>query len=689
MLNELMTLNLSLERCGFVVQKNHPWIETPARKEGFIVGINSDCQIETLEYCDKERMVELWKVAPDNMKSFPLFNFKSPIWKPRISPTDIRKLLEDKDVKQRCNKMKEAIGQSELSYLSFKESEKNILKGRIYGYPSEMLKYFDCNDNKIKALCTLINRLQSYRENVDSFLKQLSTTAINACLNGSIEQVDLVGGLLFGKWDKKKQEFSEEVVLLLDMSDYSSFNSRMASPDLKPILIEMLIGKQVDKTTQKDLCSLSGTMKVIEQGSFPQPTLPILSKTFLFSMNDEASCHYRYGKISSGIFPVGKDLSVKLLDAIKFITDKERKGKTWKSVPGNKISKSDLLIVYLEDKPNSEINLADLLSDADESETSEIMFEEVASNVCQALEGEKEITNDSLVRIFVLKKIDEGRRQVELNTTFTVSNIKAGVKEWQNAAKNHPYISIPLPKKNDMVSHSKTTDCLSPANVMRCFQYKWIRNGTDKSKVSGINLCDVYDIFLGDTKEAIQSAKKLLSLAVNRQLSLVLGIGGAIHAADSKKWNQIPPENKKTTLKTVTLFSILLYKLGHKKEVYMKDAVFNVGRLLSLSDDLHMQYCKWVRKNDIPPQLIGNALMPSAVENPERAIARLWSRLLVYQAWANKVQGEEYKLVKWILGQIGKVCNDLADVALPQQTTDADKAKMLLGYLAWSRNTKE
>ncbi|MCG6551069.1 MAG: type I-C CRISPR-associated protein Cas8c/Csd1 [Candidatus Magnetominusculus sp. LBB02] len=686
MLNELMTLNLSLKRCGIVVQKNHRWIKTPARKEGFIVGINSDCQLETIEYCGKERMVELWKIAPDNMKSFPVFNFKSPIWKLHISPEDIRKLLEDKDVKQRCNKMKEVIEQSELSY---NESERKNLEDRIYGYPSELYELVDCNDNKLKPLCTLIDRLHVYKENVDSFLKQLSSVAIDASLNGTVEQVDLVGDLLFGKWDKKEHKFSGEIALLLDLSDYSRFDSRIASPAMKSILNETLLVQKNDNTTNKDLCSLTGEMTIIEKEKFPNPSLPILGQTYLFSMNDEASCHYRYRKIASGIFPVGKDLSAKLMNVIEFITDKERKGKTWKSVQGNKGSKPDLLIVYLEDKPKCEINLADLLSDADESETSAGIFEEVTSKVCLALEGEEGITHESLVRIFVLKQIDPGRKQVELNASFCVSNIKAGVKEWKDASKNHPSISIPLPKKKDKVNHSKTTDCPSPSDVMRCFHYKWIRNGTEKSKVSGINLRDVYDIFLGENREAEQSAKRLLSLAVNRLLPLLLGIGGAIHSDDSKKWNQIPPENKKTTLKTVTLFSILLYKLGHKKEVYMKDAVFNVGRLLSLSDDLHMQYCKWVRKNDIPPQLIGNALMPSAVENPERALARLWSRLLVYQAWANKVQGEEYKLVKWILGQIGKVCNDLADVALPRQTTDTDKAKMLLGYLARSRNTEE
>ncbi|MBF0466182.1 MAG: type I-C CRISPR-associated protein Cas8c/Csd1 [Nitrospirae bacterium] len=678
MLNELMTLNMSLKRCELTVPQTHPWFKIPARKEGFIVCINSDCKIETLEHCTKERMVNLWKIMPDNQNSFPVINFSLPIWQLPILPTCIRKMLDDKDVKQRCNKMKEIIQQLELSYT---EAERDKFEGRICGYPTELLKILDCNNSKINAFCTLINRLQSYEHNIDCFLRQLYKVAVDGCLNGSIEQIDLVEELLFGKWNEKKKKFICDIPLIFDLADYANFNYRIAAPDLKNILSEILLRRPIDETN-KDLCSLSGEITVIEQNTFPQPSLPKLGPTFLFSMNKDAPCHSRYGKVSSDIFPVGKDLLKELNDALKFIVDEKREGKTWKSIPGKSIAESDLLIVYLEDKPESEINLAELLNDADESEFSEAMYEKVTTKVCSALEGEEGITKESLVRVFVLRKIDPGRRQIVLNSSFTVKNILTGVTEWQVAAKNHPII---LPLIKDQANYY----VLSPASVMRCFQYKWIRNGTEKTKVSGIGLQEVYDILLGVPKESEHSAKRLLSLALQRQISLVLGIGEAIRSDNLKILNKFKQEGKKPTLKAVTLFSILLYKLGHKKEVYMKEATFNVGRLLALSDDLHIQYCKHVRKNEIPPQLIGNALMSSAMENPERAITRLWNRLLVYQAWANKVQGEEYTLVKWILGQIGKVCAELASVTLPRQTTDADKTKMLLGYLARSEGRNQ
>ena len=118
----------------------------------------------------------------------------------------------------------------------------------------------------------------------------------------------------------------------------------------------------------------------------------------------------------------------------------------------------------------------------------------------------------------------------------------------------------------------------------------------------------------------------------------------------------------------------------------MKNAAFNVGRMLALADKLHEQYCRHVRKNEVPPQLIGNALMHTALDNPTKGLARLSERLPIYQAWATKVQGDDVELAKWVLGQMGQVSADLENADIPKQTDDAVKAQILLGYLAYIKN---
>jgi hypothetical protein len=105
--------------------------------------------------------------------------------------------------------------------------------------------------------------------------------------------------------------------------------------------------------------------------------------------------------------------------------------------------------------------------------------------------------------------------------------------------------------------------------------------------------------------------------------------------------------------------------------------------LLSLADQLHLRYCNGVRKGHVPPQLVGNALMATALEQPVKAMAMLSQRILPYQAWASTTQdGENVGLTKYFLGQIARVCAELKDVELPAMCTNTDKAEMLLGYLS-------
>ena len=122
----------------------------------------------------------------------------------------------------------------------------------------------------------------------------------------------------------------------------------------------------------------------------------------------------------------------------------------------------------------------------------------------------------------------------------------------------------------------------------------------------------------------------------------------------------------------------------------MKGPPFLVGRLLSLADQLHLQYCHGVRKGQVPPQLVGNALMATALEQPTKAIALLSQRILPYQAWARTLQGgDEVRLTKYFLGELGRVSAELKDLEMPLTCGDAEKAEMLLGYLARSEKEKD
>ena len=117
----------------------------------------------------------------------------------------------------------------------------------------------------------------------------------------------------------------------------------------------------------------------------------------------------------------------------------------------------------------------------------------------------------------------------------------------------------------------------------------------------------------------------------------------------------------------------------------MASPAFLVGRLLALADGLHFQYCQGVRNGQVPGQLLGNALMATALETPEAALALYGQRILPYQAWARTckatAKGPE-TLAKYLLGQLAETCSEVSLLDLPKRASDTDKAQLILGYLA-------
>jgi len=681
MINEIVLLNNSIKRCGLDIKNKHPWITEHKREEGFIVGFDSKGQIATIERCPSDKMAKMWKIAPDKQKSFPVINFKVPIWKLSRHPLEIHDALNDKDVAKGCDSMVKICENADLAY---KQSERKRLAGRLIDYPDELLEILDNTDSNLTGLIELINRLKLYKEEIDSFPKQLSQAVIREYSNGSIQSIELVEKLLFGKWDRSNQVHKKgEIPIAFDLDDYANFKYRITDTALGSYVGNFLLQKEnISAEASTSRCAVSGEITPLETSTFPEPKIPVLGPTFLFSMNKDAKCHQRYGKISSEIFPVSKKLTRELQNSLLYITDEKRKGKTWQTVPSIKKKQSDLLIVYLEDKPEAAINLAELLVENTESGNVEALFEATVASLCSALKGEPANIKNSMLRLFVLTKLDPGRKQVVISSAFTVNSVISGADNWLCASKNHPYITIPLPGKKGEKAKLLEPNCPSPASVMRCLQHQWIRNGTDNSAVPGSNLREVYDVFLGEQTEAKQSAKRLLQLCLKRLTPLLLGLGGALRTGELKPFKL---HARLTALTAISLISILLSKLEHKKEEYMKKAAFNIGRMLALADTLHKEYCRYVRDNSIPPQLIGNALMATAIDNPERGLVRLRERLMIYKAWADKVKGEKYRLAKWVLSQMGQVANELADVDLPTRTDDAAKAQMLLGYLERSK----
>ena len=126
----------------------------------------------------------------------------------------------------------------------------------------------------------------------------------------------------------------------------------------------------------------------------------------------------------------------------------------------------------------------------------------------------------------------------------------------------------------------------------------------------------------------------------------------------------------------------------------MLDAPFNIGQLLKLADMLHKEYTIQVRNNgsktaSLPPQLMGNELLPIVSEKPLEGLVRLKDRIRIYQAWAYTAVGENSRKAKWILARFEEICLKIAENEIPENFTTAQQAQVLLGYLAVIPNEKK
>jgi len=122
-----------------------------------------------------------------------------------------------------------------------------------------------------------------------------------------------------------------------------------------------------------------------------------------------------------------------------------------------------------------------------------------------------------------------------------------------------------------------------------------------------------------------------------------------------------------------SILGLLLAKSGSSKGDYMRQNAYLIGRLMSIADKLHRNYCEHEREGlRLPHQLIGNSLMSTALENPVAGLARLASPWTLYQRVADQK----------LRAEAGAVEQAIDKDNLPQSCTDMEKAQMLLGYLA-------
>lgn len=421
---------------------------------------------------------------------------------------------------------------------------------------------------------------------------------------------------------------------------------------------------------------------------FAQVNLPILGKIILRAMTKDAPCQTRYGAIEAQGFPVGESSRREMKSALEWLGAADREHKTWCGVGDG------ILFAYpsrIEDVATSDwADFAGATTDPGGSN-----FAARSERLIQVIRAKPQDVEQNL-RLFVLTKPDGHRTKVLVNRHFALSRIVVAANNWQSMCRRGECVQIRAfeDKKPKWV----TPITPQPMDVVVALNTVWSASEVAPSIVKDFNITHGISLLLDKGHIGTDTSQRCLRAALKHWLPLLLRLGAA-----QRYGNVLPlPKKQEFSARMLPCMLALLAQRAHPSTgELMESPHFLIGRVLALSDQLHIQYCKHVRDGSTPPQLIGNALMSVALEQPVQALALLCQRILPYQAWAQtwKGEGEDAGLPRYFLKELGLISYTLVSekpetpanfaamgealpANLPANSSDSQKAELLLGYLA-------
>ena len=733
MLNELSQVVDSLERLGTVAPSRHPRINPMGRnRDLLVVSLGNDGNPSRIEVLPGETASILFRVEHGSQgASFPGFNVPTPLRRLDDAPgvelaAAVEKLLAlGKNKNSSAAELAEAI--RALFNLSKPQSFSTNQEKQFQRSCSELVGELNAmlprDLAELKNFMTLIETVVKSQPTLPLFAESLAGLLVSQDSDFDRRMMLLFQEVLFGTLDwkkrpaeigvseywkeKAKQDKNANQPVYLDLASPDPAFWRVAHSETSALINVALLKIQPKDVGNEPLQGISSEDAFGETGDlqdkFPVgPKVAELGNVKLFSVNtSEVQALQRYGFKGSQSFPVSSALVQKMSDALLYLASEEKRGITCRAIPSAQPDKRDLLVAYLEGEPEGRAPLAEmfggevnLFSDAD--------FEEIAQPVLEMLEGKVAANANLNVRLLSFCPIDKAKKQISLNCCLRVRDVIRAARDWEAGARNAPEVSVWFYDKNTKrsVFCSHTAPCpLELASVVNRVWSADEKSGFSPTYQRVISVADAYDVFLADSPLARQKIQVALGLLVER-MSAVFAALGKVKA--TRKWTNLSDPVRWQSVKAIALLGILLRNLNQPHKKFMKEPVYQLGQLLALADSLHQQYCKHVRGDEAPTQLIGNSLFNTALEQPVFALARLAERLVPYQAWAktfknmdpNVKSGWEKTLLKLLRDCASRFIEDVEGVVriradeLPARMTDLDKAKLLLGYLADIQNPK-
>lgn len=684
MLNELCQLADALEKNHIQPKEWHPQLKSlpnvSLKKPCYRICIAEDGVIVSIEPFTQELVVVLRKWEPNNGNSFPGFNIQ-PLY--RITDEDaknrIKSWREDGDKKSiDIELLKSWCVEGSNNWDRKIEAKLTKCLGDI---PKELEGRFDSNNTPASiSIRKLIKRVSKY-----SYINEDSNKCDNdfrkileKYLWETIEAGKQVGVLLpilihEGSVQREPEEDHGSVSVFLDIPDWKEF------PVAHQETISWINDQLVNQVEQREMTNDNNHDAFgdsLEGGddTLPVVKLPFVGKVGLRSMNHESGCQYRYGTIDAKSFPFGQKSRKRAKGAIEWLGDECREGETW-----GRADIKELIFAYPVQLPSVSLKLAACFG-AKKNNDSEARFANAAKDVIDGLKAAAKDLNGIEIRVFSLKKMDttSAKTKVVFYRNYTAQRLVDATRDWEEGCANIPNISIRA--WGDQKGQWENAELMTPfpLQIAQCLNRIWKQDGTTECEASIVACSDGINLLLDE--QPARFVPHLLSVVLQNAKGLFSALGNVLHRGEVVSVKGYD----KQRLLMPSILGLLLYKLGIRKEKYMNNAPFLVGKMLKLADELHALYCKEVRDNHLPPQLVGNSMMTAALESPVQALAQLALRLKPYYGWAQtfKKGREGGGLCGYFVGLYGEVAAQLAAQELPLRLNDAERAQLLLGYLA-------
>ncbi|WP_418791806.1 hypothetical protein [Phosphitispora sp. TUW77] len=683
MLNELYSLSTVLKSKGISSKEWHreykPLPKVTAKAPCIRIWLAKDgtvCEIESIS----AELAQLLRKYGNNQGTFPAFNIV-----PLYRITDEEQLSELEQIEKDAITLDLDKIKSWCVNDNWQERIVRKIDRSLQNIPQTLLNLIGNQEQLERTLISELIRIASgFTNEPDKSFKFALEKRIFAKLQKQ-EDIGILFTMLFHKGNPQKDyndDTGASISVILDLFDWQQYGYPVTSQHTTEWINGRLLKSSLLSSTSKQS---EGVGSDAFGSSFVNPNEPMPSvklngfDVILRSMFNGQPCQYRYEQIDDASYPIAMENRSLAKKSLEWVAGLEREGITWQ-----KIDKNEIVFVYPSKLPEVPPKFVSIFSSSkvESSAQTEARFENIAKEFIKTLRGLPAEEKPDFIQIFTIRKLDKARSKVVFTRKCSSKQLIQAAEDWETGCRNTPKTEL-----GELIIPF-------PLQVARIVNNVWKQNGElaqGKTVVERMKYYQGMELLLDIMQESMIC--NYLHIVLTHSYGLASYIGNWVHGGSTckdKNQEKTLEKLKKETLFLLSVFGLLLYKCGDRKEKYMESMAYLVGQLLKISDELHALYCKVVRDGVVPPQLVGSALFVTAAETPNQAIAQLSLRMNPYITWAKQyrfkniiTENKESWRARWYLSLYEDMANKLC-VTMTDSTRfgDFEKAQLFIGYLA-------